>query len=128
MSRAVAVNLIRVILLLVIFGLGMLSSYLLFVPKTVTDKAVQSESQKVGNIQSEPENAQVEEAQKKEKDKLYTVEQGDTAVAIAKQFGVSLKVIKDANPHIRNIAKIRPGTTILIPVTPASPTTDTQAN
>ena len=41
--------------------------------------------------------------------KPYTVKQGDTLSEIARDNDTTLKALKEANPHIKDINKIRPG-------------------
>jgi LysM repeat protein len=54
------------------------------------------------------------------KKKNYSVKSGDTLSQIAKREGVSLKAIKEANPNIKNLNKIRVGQNIKVPRIPRS--------
>ncbi len=45
----------------------------------------------------------------------HKVKPGDTMVAIAKQHGVTLKALQDANPQIKNINQIKVGQLISVP-------------
>jgi LysM repeat protein len=47
--------------------------------------------------------------------KSYTIKSGDTLSAIAKRMGVRLSEIKEANPQIKDLNKIRPGQKIKVP-------------
>ena len=47
--------------------------------------------------------------------KPYTIKQGDTLSEIARDNGTTLKAIQEANPHIKDLNKIRPGQEIKIP-------------
>ena len=49
------------------------------------------------------------------KKKSYKIKSGDTLSQIAKRMGMSLKTLKQANPKIENVNKIRVGQTITIP-------------
>ena len=53
--------------------------------------------------------------------KPYTVVKGDTFSKIAKKFGVSVAVLKAANPQIKNVNKIKIGDEITIPAPEPSP-------
>lgn len=46
----------------------------------------------------------------------YTVVQGDTMFLIAKRFGVSLRSLINANPHITNPDLIFPGDVLCVPL------------
>ena len=41
--------------------------------------------------------------------KPYTIKKGDTLSEIARDNGTTLKALKEANPHIKDINKIKPG-------------------
>tara|TARA_R100000152_G_C6677444_1_gene112187 strand:- start:81 stop:701 length:621 start_codon:yes stop_codon:yes gene_type:complete len=47
--------------------------------------------------------------------KPYTVKKGDTLSEIARDNGTTLKAIKEANPQIKDLNKIRPGQQITMP-------------
>ncbi|QNO16618.1 LysM peptidoglycan-binding domain-containing protein [Alkalicella caledoniensis] len=46
----------------------------------------------------------------------YTVKPGDSMFFIAQRFGISLKALIGANPHIANPAEIFPGDVLCIPI------------
>jgi|TARA_R100001530_G_scaffold57949_1_gene42084 hypothetical protein len=47
--------------------------------------------------------------------KPYTIKKGDTLSEIARDNGTTLKAIQEANPHIKDLNKIRPGQEIKMP-------------
>ena len=49
------------------------------------------------------------------KRKSYKIKSGDTLSQIAKDMGMSLSALKQANPKIENVNKIKVGQTITIP-------------
>ena len=49
------------------------------------------------------------------KKKTYKIKSGDTLSQIAKDMGMSLSALKQANPKIENVNKIKVGQTITIP-------------
>ena len=49
------------------------------------------------------------------KKKSYKIKSGDTLSQIAKDMGMSLSALKQANPKIENVNKIKVGQTITIP-------------
>tara|TARA_R100001082_G_scaffold93021_1_gene59762 strand:- start:711 stop:1451 length:741 start_codon:yes stop_codon:yes gene_type:complete len=51
----------------------------------------------------------------KDKDSKYTVKKGDTLSEIARDHGTTLKAVKEANPEIKDLNKIKPGQKIKIP-------------
>jgi LysM repeat protein len=114
MGRTIVVNLIRIGLVTVIFGGGMLFDRMLL--STTSNVVIDpvAEAPKPGDT-TDPQADDGERKQNKKKDRLYIVKQGDTAVEVAERFRVSLKAVIDANPHIRDIAKIRIGTVLRIP-------------
>lgn len=52
---------------------------------------------------------------------LFTVRKGDTLAGIARQFGISLQALIDANPQIKDPDVIFPGQVICVPVPPPDP-------
>ncbi len=53
--------------------------------------------------------------------RTYKVRQGDTLASIAKEFGISLQALLEAN-NLTERAVIRPGDTLLIPIATPTPT------
>jgi len=47
--------------------------------------------------------------------KPYTIKKGDTLSEIARDHGTTLKAVKEANPQIKDLNKIRPGQEIKMP-------------
>lgn len=135
MVRIIVVNFIRIVLFLIIFGLGMLFDRVLLKRfphaaaahatqtllegsgKNLTQNASQANPTRTRKLalRHKTSDTQVEDDSQKKTDRLYIVKQGDTAIELAKHFGVSLKAIIEANSHIPNIARIRTGTALRIP-------------
>jgi len=55
------------------------------------------------------------EASAKSSSKSYTIKKGDTLSEIARDSGTTLKKLKEANPQIKDLNKIKPGQKINIP-------------
>jgi LysM repeat protein len=49
------------------------------------------------------------------KDSVYTIQEGDTVLAIAEAFGVTPEKIIEANPWLREVHVLIPGKTLIIP-------------
>ena len=54
-------------------------------------------------------------ARRSDKDKAYTIEQGDTIWDITQKYGLSVEELVDLNPDLKNEALVHPGTVVVLP-------------